>query len=53
MILSAGWSASLPQEIPMHRRKFLVDTGIVGAELREYAVALPRFCAPAPHWNLN
>jgi len=33
MILSAGWPASLPQEIPMHRRKFLVDTGIVGAGL--------------------
>jgi Fe-Mn family superoxide dismutase len=30
---SAGWSASLPQEIPMNRRNFLVNTGIVGAGL--------------------
>src|SRR5580700_3186552 len=31
MLKSAGWPASSPQEIPMNRRKFLVNTGIVGA----------------------
>jgi Fe-Mn family superoxide dismutase len=28
---SVGWPASSPQEIPMNRRKFLLNTGIVGA----------------------
>src|SRR3984957_12558562 len=33
MLQSVGWPASSPQEIPMNRRKFLVNTGIVGAGL--------------------
>src|SRR5277367_6242963 len=33
MIQSPGWPASSPQEIPMNRRSFLVNTGIVGAGL--------------------
>jgi hypothetical protein len=33
MIQSAVWSASSPQEIPMHRRWFLANTGIVDAGL--------------------
>jgi Fe-Mn family superoxide dismutase len=33
MIESAGWPASSPQEIPMNRRNFLVNTGIVGVGL--------------------
>src|SRR5580704_10146306 len=33
MIQSPGWPEFSPQEIPMNRRIFLVNTGIVGAGL--------------------
>src|SRR5277367_5614022 len=33
MVESAGWPADSPLEIPMHRRKFLVHSGFVGAGL--------------------
>jgi superoxide dismutase, Fe-Mn family len=31
MLESVGWSTSSPQEIPVNRRKFLAQTGIIGA----------------------